>query len=745
MRLTCKAARRPGLWLWSAFLVATLACGHKGGDGSGGGGSKPPADPPKPTPPGASLRTDVDLNPMAYNVPTLTTCLKRQDPFSLPEMTDALTVDGAFSDWAKVPTLLSDPLGDAPVGFDVGDVSIASRGEDVAMAVAFAPTADGSLNFEWGGVVARKSVLHSEVRKVLRFYKGQLEQFQDGAWLAVTPDVGTAKAGPNGIELLLTRRLLGDVVTWPIWWARVFSRNETAATVVDSTFAGYFPSMLSQDDLPFTFSVCSNWTARRQPFSFVQIQDSSSGLNARQTGFPIDQAAEWTDQLARLAFDATLDTIGGDALPSARLGVLSTVNTITATTDSTGVGDAWLGDAAPYRGFFSDANRLGPAATEGYPEGAVVEQSASLLLDMYLQNLMPTAPAYLTHAMRQALLDHLIIKYLGMSYWLDYFSPTIDALVAGNDAKSPTPISTMDPASPVTQAKVVAFGHLLGRDQEPKSLITAWKAAASLVLAGTDPSTALKRALVAERDTDTVGAARFSHLWSGWLEAGAYDAAMGPDAMDDKDQDGLPNYLEAKYGTRFDIADTDGDGWTDAAEVILGTDPKLESRSPAVIVADGDFSDWQVLLPKRLNIDKGTAGDCPKAADINYYSAVVNRDDLIIGAVASDFWPNEPLARWEAVIDFPEKNRQLLVTASGNSHDLVVKKTDSLEVLKRYRRATPTANKTIEWSIHRDAFKLDSYFDSEGAVRIRLRTVYTQDGEDRFCDETDWFEPSISN
>jgi hypothetical protein len=180
------------------------------------------------------------------------------------------------------------------------------------------------------------------------------------------------------------------------------------------------------------------------------------------------------------------------------------------------------------------------------------------------------------------------------------------------------------------------------------------------------------------------------------------------------------------------------------AELVAGTDPRLESEHPTVIIPDGNFSDWQVLLPQRMFIDKGVNGTCPKAADVNYYAAVANRDYLIISAVATDFWENEPTARWEAVIDLPKQERQVLVTGASDSQDLIVKRVDADIVFKVFRKAFPVAGKTIEWSVHRAAFGLDSYFNEDQGVRVRLRTVFKDGDKERFCDETDWFSPIIS-
>jgi hypothetical protein len=46
-----------------------------------------------------------------------------------------------------------------------------------------------------------------------------------------------------------------------------------------------------------------------------------------------------------------------------------------------------------------------------------------------------------------------------------------------------------------------------------------------------------------------------------------------PDGEEDRDEDGLTNLQELKYGTHPRVADTDGDGWLDGYEIIRGTVP----------------------------------------------------------------------------------------------------------------------------------------------------------------------------
>jgi hypothetical protein len=250
--------------------------------------------------------------------------------------------------------------------------------------------------------------------------------------------------------------------------------------------------------------------------------------------------------------------------------------------------------------------------------------------------------------------------------------------------------------------------------------------------------------LVAGR-ADANAAARVTALWQGWLTSAPYERDVDPAALDDEDHDGVPTFYERVVGTDPTTATTTGDGWTDLAHVILGAAPGKLAASPQVIVPDGDFSDWQELLPKRLIInDTPKTSACPKAAAIRYYAAITTHDDMIVGAEAEDFWESEPAARWELDLDFTKEYKQFLVVAPGEQRQYQVLAGDTKALLRVVQRAIPLARKTFEIAVNRQDLLIPSYLDAPDEVKIRLRTVYTAGGKDLFCDETDWFSPYIA-
>jgi hypothetical protein len=723
-------------------LVLAAGCGDKGKDGGnpprtrGGDGTEPAPDSPKP---GTYVLTDT----LPYLQPELVGCLRAGEGYGvLPELA-GLVPDGVFDEWAATPLALADPLGDAPAGVDFGTVAVARVGDDLALAVTTQRAPGTHLIVELGGVLLRRERLTMERRRLFRFGDDGLFEHdglpphEDGAspWLPVEPGQFRAGAGASGLELRLGERLLGDALTWPAFWVKLHIEASADGGRYDAGAAIAFASVLADEDTAFAFSGCQEWAGQGEPFHLRFVFDRATGGESRQRIEPRESVANWTFALVRAGFDAASRQLGGLTLPARE----TTVYVVNAKPPGE-IGPA-SGSPRPdpaYDGLVLVGEALAAGATEYYPQGELFTQAAAHAARLEVLGRFAEAPRALVNAVTRAVVDHVVQETLGYSYWLDRFKSQVDGFLAESDAARPHPLTEGG-----WEAKEMGLGHLLGALFAPRDLLAAWSAAAERARGGEEPADSLLGALKAARATDEEREA-LDQLWSGWVVPGAYAEGYGPDQLADPDFDGLPSFLERRIGTRADRPDSDADGWTDYAELVTGSDPLAATQNPSVLVPDGSFGDWLELLPKKVVIDRGHSGSCPQAADVSHYAAVAGHEDLLIGAFATDFLEEEPAAKWEAVIDLPSQQRQLLVTTTSGSRVFVVKDAASGDELLVRERAVAMGRGTVELPLTRSDLGIEPWTFERGVLKIRLRTVYTEDGDERFCDETGWFAPEFN-
>ena len=451
-----------------------ISCGGTGGN-KGGEPSAPPAAEAGP-PASLGLRTSVGFDPLSYQRPNSGECLQQQDSLQLPLLAKPPVIDGIFSDWVSPAFDLTDPAGDAIDGFDLTSWKVAANGDDVVLAVAYKVPAGGSLNLEFGGGAVVKNAVRRDLRRLFRVSDGALQQFHNGLWEGVGTEFGMVASGVDGTEIWLSRRLLGDVVTWPLWWVRLFTRDERKGHIMDSTSAAYFPSMLATDQPTFKIGRCVHWAS------------SVGGVDVSEIGTsPGDSGAPYFG-LVRIALDR-VQSILSRPLPMSSLAVLVATADLPELSQTIGIGPSYTGDgsgnalasdglAGLYRGLLVDARRFRADTLDDFPEGAFFVEAAGQLLDLGLKDIFPQAPILVEQALRQALLDVLMPQQLGKSYWLDHFRPGVAAFLGASSQEQAVALHSAAPDSASGRAKAVAFGHLLANEVCAAQLLAVWSAAA---------------------------------------------------------------------------------------------------------------------------------------------------------------------------------------------------------------------------------------------------------------------------
>ncbi len=665
-----------------AALIAVLAgCGAKGSGGSGGG--KPPStEPPPVPPPSGAMLTSVGMDGMGYRIPPLSSCLKRtEDGHRLP-----VFAAGAF----KADGDLTEWAGIATLLPDtLGD---ADSGADVALASAATADADLALMIQ-----ARPA---------------------DGVSLGIEFGEAYLRHGELGGSIILRLRIYKGALERFLDGAwRTVPVDLGALAVNGGNFEVRLGRGLVGEALTYpawSLRVFSRDEATGTTRDSTHAAFFSSWLDPDKPQFVLSTCKEWYTQHQpiglveiREADPASAWVDGPQALAAAqervsqlgRLAIDAAVQAFPLESapvlevpvfESLGaVASAAFGE--PYAAVAIDLAPFASSGTDAFPDGPVFKLLAARVLDLYLLELFPAADPGLRQAVNGALMDHLVRDTFGLSYFFDAYRGT---LAAGN-------------------ADVVAWGHVLGGVLTTAQLVDAWKQlAAGATPAAVFGDVTLETSLALTRDTD---------------------------------HDGLPDHYEAVYGTDPRRQDSDGDSWSDLAEVVNSEDPLAHTRQPNRIMPDGNFDDWLTLFPQKVHLDEGHSTVCPVAADIDFYAALASRDELMIGAVAREFWDDEPRASWEAVIDLPLVKRQFLVSVPSDSYATTIKDPETGKVLLTIERAFPQGRKTVEWVIRRQELKLESFFDEPDSVRIRIRTLFHDaGGKDNYCDETAWFAPYVT-
>lgn len=194
----------------------------------------------------------------------------------------------------------------------------------------------------------------------------------------------------------------------------------------------------------------------------------------------------------------------------------------------------------------------------------------------------------------------------------------------------------------------------------------------------------------------------------------------------DPDGDGLPNILEIKYKTTEDRVDSDDDGWSDYAEVLLGSDASNQINHPAGLTMDGLFGDWLNLTPSRIFVDpKQDQLNC-RTIDIALYSAIAIDRKILVGAkLGDDFKQTSKALHWLVEFDLLNQEKQSLHLRSGD----------------RFYKMNKDHTIYQAFEIAEGEFEAWMPFDGDGSLdELSVKISIFQEGA--FCDDTPWFKPA---
>ncbi len=741
--------------LSAVFIVCCInSCG--GGGEGGGSGTPPPKPAPIEPPAPRALHTSVGIYSNSHKKLAVSSCFRYADHV-LPAVEAGFALDGDLSDWSNTAPLLVDPVGDAVGVFDLSEVQVGSYIDGIVLALAFPLDGTSDLYFEFGGVVSRDSKIQSEAKHLIKYHAGGFSELRGGIWEKIPDGILKAGVGSSGLEVFFPSRIVGDTLTWPAWWVRVVAQNGVTEAW-DSTNASYFPSVLGGDSLPFSFTRCTQWGSALASVSQLIITHRIPAPINPSPDYIADGTfeirREHALQLGRYALDlARLVPVKvpyGAMFHTVLVSDIVEPGSLSVSTLSHPV----IANGETYRLLGLNTRNMGFRPDSFFPQGQVLDGA----LHFHLKHMLRTQGQFMetgtVDLAAHGISHDLKKKFISQQYWFDYRWNQTEAFIAQNDGKNPIGLDTL--FSSITtgqpereqsllfyQSKVRAGSHLLGETYTPEEIMNSWIDTAAEVNISTP--TAVKGEIFAQKLIERLppedARRQYAGNLDGYLSSKPYQSSFGPEAHRDNDNDGLPLFMEERLQTSDEKSDTDKDGWSDLVEYTGGFDPVSATKVPGVIVADGIFAEWQNLLASKIIIDRGQSGLCEKDADIQFYAAVADRDNLAIGAVAGDFWDNESRARWEVVIDLPKENRSILVVAPNRERVIQIKDPVTNALFMSYPLAIPAGGRVAEIIVDRQALRIATPFTGDMGIRLRLRTVYESEGQNLFCDETSWFEP----
>lgn len=719
-------------------------------------GDQPIADDTKSSSPTPTPGADEDLSDSQDSLP-LGVRLGRLDPqlaplLDCPKTAERLVplsldsqfrLDGSAQEWLDLTTIIADPTADvARQTLDLRRGWLAKVAGEIPLwagLIEFRAPADESelrndLAFHWEFghfSIDSQGALSLARSRSYRFYEGVLSERKNEHWVPLETQFGQAKLTDHYLEWQLEARQLDGLTKQPGWWMRVFviSSGRNFQTH-DETHAVYFldsehpAQVLSMQRCEFE-QVRSK--SPSQAVVFSEIADRELDAVAKKTGFAVYRRI-LTDVFNMLP---ELD------LPVAELSLVLTQKPVHNQTESLS------------HGLQVSLSELELDDLKHARYGRLYRSLSRQLLKQILKHNFSNAPEYLIRVVSYALLDHLEQHQLDSGYWLGFYRSSIFAFIDQLDLEQPQTLLALnqrlqepfdspeskDAYHQRTRAKEYGFAHLLGNQLSAQKLWQTWLLAAKQAQQA-DALSSWTEALAHTLNSESMR----DELLAGWLIDSPYEPVFSPKSLLDDDHDGLPNYWEKAHGSQPDQFDTDEDGWSDLAELFQKTDLLSAASTPGLIVADGYFGDWQVLVPTKVHRHLSSSeGECEAYGKINLYGALADHSQLIIGALAKGDWDGSRPLSWEAQIELIRSRKQLLVRADAGSYEVQILDARSQEILYRYNTAVAQAYKTNEWHVDFTQLGLSSDIRKEG-LKLRMTTIL-EEAERKRCDETAWFYP----
>ena len=747
--------------LVGAYILVSLGCSNAG-NRNDKNSSRPPIgdnnqnDQEKEE---ARPKIDIGLGLLNEKLALPPRCAQPVNSSAVLDLQGHFKLDGSTGDWGGVPQILTDVKGDHRDGLDLNSVYFAANKtvsrDDLVGAVTFSKddvaaklAAGHSILIEFGQMgFDEENALTMKAARLYRIQNDGVYEFDATlGWSDSALDTSQADYAVNGntLEWRLRKREIDHVIANSLWWVRTFSRSsKDSDRFKDSTAASYFHNYYqTTPSKSLKIQHCAAASNSKINFRFQQIMlgNIKGTFNPYMLG------------LVGFAYEQVQRVVGYRSFPFSDLPVLLTEEKLNPDVD--------LLDGETGRDHFGVHLRYTEALELAIKSGNYHQQFreiAEQLAEWLLAWKYPDSDQYFRSIVRQAVVDRIMREALGVSYWLSAYSENVNLFLQKGDDPLNIPLEARierlehpfdDEESrqlyaAVTASKALAFGSLLGSRLPSLNVVSAWEQSAT---AGANTGASLRKAILAV-DPASPHQQFIEAVWQGWIENTNYVGKYSQQSLRDRDADGLPNFYEQFIGSNEQLIDTDGDGWSDLAEVVSGTEFLSSATKPNRIIADGYFADWQELLPGSIRTkETSLKPGCPTASLLNAFIAVGSGSRLIIAAStgASPKESDVPVS-WEIELKTMRSRRQLLVVGARGEHRMQVFDVSKDKVLiNTIDSAVPFASKAFEVLVDFAKLGLSDDLSKSGAVRIKIRSTVSEP-QSKICDSSPAFLPLVSS
>lgn len=624
-----------------------------------------------------------------------------------------VTIDGDPSDWPQSASTFLDPINDHTGATDLTRLKTLYNGSELFLGVEGASLdTNDYIYLEMGSLsISPQSELDEKSLQWLRISIHGLEWWQNNNWQPMT-NAALAKAqwAGNFVEMQLSRFFIGQVISQPTWWLKVYAKAPDNS-VRDTMGIVYFPSTVTQDQQRFLHKTCEYTSVQKQPYHVSMIRDANIDANL----------AEEYLGVARQAIMGFYATHPERRLPISELSFILTKNGVNK--------PAGRQDSLPalqvLQAFRLDLSTLGATVPERSRHAWVAQEIWKYLSYVYIKTFEVNQSALLESTIFTWLMSPLIETQLNRALWLQYYWSEVLPFSASPFAESPQR----------TRAKGMSLGFIMENRFDKEAAFAAW-----LSTANEQEFLTNVKARVSDKER-----ADYEKLRIGWLENGDYHPEYSPLLLQDVDEDGLPGFVELRLRTKLDSADSDKDGWSDTAEWHYQTDPLNSMVHPNQIVMDNLLGDWRDLVANRIQADADSATtECNGMGDITSFVALAQGNNILIATQVNRAMGEDGSAvQWDIDLDFPALGKQFLVRVVSGQRGYVVYEKREGAVVGTFTTPFKMGQPSLEVLFDGDSLGLPiSSIENVNSVNIRVATLINS-GAVQHCDDTPWFNPAI--